>query len=84
MKNILTELYKDYTLNREFKLSDYDKLVSHIRFDKSGGGLQSNTTKYKIDNELKQTIHNIEKVIEQNIDITHFDHYYNFLKKMYN
>ena len=84
MKNILTELYKDYTLNREFKLSDYDKLVSHIRFDKYGGGLQSNTTKYKIDNELKQTIHNIEKVIEQNIDITHFDHYYNFLKKMYN
>ena len=83
IKNILTELYKDYTQNREFKLSDYDKLVTYIRFNKVGGGLQRNKTKIKLDKEIKETITNIDMVIENNINFTYFDHYYNFLKKMY-
>ena len=63
IKNIFTELYKDYTQNREFKLSDYDKLVTYVRFNKSGGGLQRSNTKIKIDKEIKETIKNINKII---------------------
>ena len=78
IKSILINLYKDY-YNREFKLTDYNKLVGYIRFNKTGGGLISERNIAKI-LEIK---HNMEKTVENNISQFHFNNYYIFLKKLY-
>ena len=82
IKNLIN-LYKDYIQDREFKLTDYNKLVGYIRFNKTGGGLISERNKSKIEREMLEIKHNMEKTVENNISQFHFNNYYNFLKKLY-
>ena len=85
VKNMLTVLYKDYTQNREFKLSDYDRLMTFIRMDQSGGMRINKLYKNKLtyEKELKTVITNMEIEIEKHINMNQFSNYYKYLSHLF-
>ena len=82
---MLTVLYKDYTQNREFKLSDYDRLMTFIRMDQSGGMRINKLYKNKLtyEKELKTVITNMEIEIEKHINMNQFSNYYKYLSHLF-